>query len=151
MKTIAQKRAYKKWYNKTHGHQPKDVKEQHGLLKEIGEKIVAYELRKRGWEIFLNTGIGYDLLAIKGRRKARIEVKTTDPAEKVGKYKQHMRGGITNRELITCDAVVWYFHGLNKFLVIPIRKLKTYGKKHNIAQYIKKDVITKKPLERWPN
>jgi predicted RNA-binding protein with PUA domain len=121
----------------------KEPKPMHRILTEIGEHIVAYELQKRGWQVMLNLGgIGFDIFAKKGDVSRKIEVKTTDPGQKVGRYRQHLRQRITDAERNICDFVVVYVHGYNKFLVIPIREIPEHnsivmyiGKNGNIKQY----------------
>ncbi len=59
------------------------------ILGDIGEKIVGYELLKRGWDVNLNLSVGYDLYIRKGDVGKRIEVKTSDPYKRSGKYEKY--------------------------------------------------------------
>ena len=112
------------------------------ILGDIGEHIVAYELQKRGWDVMMNLGVGFDIYAKKGDVARRIEVKAIDPYERVGKYKRHLRQKVTDAERASCNFVILYVHGDNKFFIIPIKEIPDHniivmyrGKDKSIRQY----------------
>lgn len=103
-----------------------------GIIGEIGERIVAYELLKRGWEVNLNMTAGFDLYIRKEDVGRRIEVKTTDPSERTGKHKKQFRFTPTNKEMEECNFVIVYYHGDSKFFIIPKDDIPDHG---TIAMY----------------
>lgn len=97
------------------------------ILGDIGEKTVGYELLKRNWDVNLNLSAGYDLYIRRGDVGRRIEVKTTDPFEKSGKYEKHFRFAVTDKEMADCDFVIIYFHGESKYFIIPKKNIPKNG------------------------
>ena len=113
------------------------------LLGEIGERLVAYELIKRGWEVHKNLSqTGFDLYIQKGTVHRKIEVKTRDAFEASGEPKTPLQFSVSPKEMETCDAVICYARGeKNIFLIIRkktiLRLNETVQKKGQIRAHIK--------------
>jgi hypothetical protein len=89
---------------------------------QMGQDIVAYELMKRGWNVLVNTGTqGFDLLVVSAdnRVQRRVEVKTTDPSLKTGRWQRQLTVVLTEPESKEADFLVFYVHGHDTFFVIP--------------------------------
>lgn len=90
------------------------------LLGEIGERLVAYELIKRDWNVHKNLSqTGFDLYIQKGTIHRKIEVKTRDAFEASGEPKTSLLFSASPKEMETCDAVICYARGeKNIFLIV---------------------------------
>lgn len=69
-------------------------------------------------------------------------MKTIDPYERVGKYTRHLRQKVTEVERASCNFVILYVHGDNKFFIIPIKEISDHniiimyrGKDKGIRQF----------------
>lgn len=95
-----------------------------GLKGDLGQAIVAYELMRNGWHVYSNYGSmiesnherqGVDIIARKGRREVRVEVKLRDRSNS-----PHVNTGqvhITDSE----------FHDLTHLALVLLDKRKESG------------------------
>ena len=122
------------------------------LLGEIGEKLVAYELIKRGWEVHKNLSqTGFDLYIQKGTVHRKIEVKTRDGFEASGEPKTALLFSASPKEMETCDAVICYarcekniFLIVRKKTILRLNETIQQKDKGNIRVYIKDGEVSGK-------
>ena len=123
-------------------------------MGEIGEKIIGYELLKRGWEVHLNFSTGYDLYISKNKVHRNIEVKTRDPYKKTGETKKRINFFVTKKEMEKCDFVICYLHGMNTYLIIRKTEIPIMdNKKGRISIFLTKNKevggMWKKFVDNW--
>jgi hypothetical protein len=109
----------------------------HHLLMEIGEKSVLFRLflltkQYTDCKVFQNlSGVGYDILFLKGRKEIKIEVKTRQRLYTTakGSHSNIVHFTLTKSEYDNCDFVIAYWYEKNYYFIIPKEDLKETSSK----------------------
>jgi Holliday junction resolvase-like predicted endonuclease len=111
------------------------IRESNANLGSLGEMMAALELMLNGWEVYTqsicNPSNGFDMLAVKGRKFKRIQVKCTAKKYKDGhkKNKKHIlkvckrnKGSTSRYDKNDCDFIVVLVMDEGWFFVVPTEK-----------------------------
>jgi Holliday junction resolvase-like predicted endonuclease len=113
-----------------------------GLKGDLGQAIVAYELMRNGWHVYSNYGSmiksnherqGVDIIARKGRREVRVEVKLRDrsnsPHTNTGQVHitESEFGDLTHLALVLLDRSKERGESVYPSYVVPRRLVKKYA------------------------
>lgn len=113
-----------------------------GLKGDLGQAIVAYELMRNGWRVYSNYGSviksnherqGVDIIARKGRREVRVEVKLRDRSNSPHANTDQVHitesefGDLTHLALVLLDKGKENRESVYPSYVIPRRLVKKYA------------------------
>ena len=122
-------------------------------LGSAGELAIASELMLRGWGVYNqmipDNSDPFDIIATKGSKLVRIQVKTTGKLQHGGRMPRYViscskrfDGGHTPLTKKDCDFVVAYIYDRGWILVVPVSCLGA----HTFGVFFRKDG---KPSGKW--
>ncbi len=116
-------------------------------LGSAGELVIASELMLRGWGVYNqmipDNSDPFDIIASKGGKLLRIQVKTTGqlqcsgrmPKYVIGCRKRDGNGGHTKLTRKDCDYLVAYVYERGWILIVPVEALRS----QTFGVYLRKD------------
>lgn len=116
-------------------------------LGSAGELVIASELMLRGWGVYNqmipDNSDPFDIIASKGGKLLRIQVKTTGQLQSGGRMPKYVigcrkragNGGHTKLTRKDCDFVVAYVYERGWILVVPVEVFQS----QTFGVYVRKD------------
>ena len=119
------------------------------LLMEIGEKSVLFRLFLLTKEfpeckVYQNlSGVGYDILFLKGNKEIKIEVKTRQRlyTTSTGSQAKTVQFTVTKNEYDNCNFIVAYWYEKNYYFIVPKADLReTSSNGNSVFKFIVREL-----------